>query len=72
MGRKTACSIEEWRTITKDIARGLSRKLRAQGVKRISLDEWRKKYAEALRLASELAIEDCDVSRIIDEVLRRV
>ena len=69
MGRKTACSADQWRELTRELARTLARKLRKEKGGKIGFDEWRRYFAEALRKASQLAIDDCDVRNIVNRVV---
>ena len=71
MGRKTACTVDQWRELTRTLARGLSRKLRVKYGGKISIDEWRRVFGQALREAAELAVEDCNVPRIVEQVLSK-
>ena len=72
MGRKTACSSSEWHQIAREGARDLARELRKKLGGKIGMDTWRQYYAKYLRAAAELAIEDCDVQRIVNEAIRKV
>ena len=72
MGRKTACNASEWHQIASIGARDLARKLRAKLGGKIGMETWKQYYAKYLRAAAELAIEDCDVNRIVQEAIRKV
>ena len=71
MGRKTACDATQWHELTRTLARRLARKMRAQAGGKISIDEWRRVFGQALREAAQLAVEDCNVQRIVDQVLSK-
>jgi len=72
MGRKTACSASEWHQIAREGARDLAKELRKRLGGKIGMDQWRQYYARFLKEAASLAIEDCDVQRIVSEALRKV
>ena len=75
MGRKTACSAEEWKQITKLGARQLARELRKKGILNDGMNDfnvWRQYFAKYLRTASRLAIEDCNVEEIVRKALAEV
>ena len=72
MGRKTACSADEWHQIPKEGARDLARELRKKLGGKIGMETWKQYYARFLREAASLAVEDCDVQRIVNEAIRKV
>ena len=74
MGRKTACTSEQWKAITRFGASKLARELRKRKILNDGMrdfDVWRQYFAKYLRTASELAIDECDVDRIVNEALNK-